>query len=435
MSEKQAKDWGIHGGIQMDEKELLQMLADNKYYEIALNSLMEYIGENSRRFERDDLERRARILELQLRDWNEKHDLGEEVRDKIEEALSLIVTDEELAVEEIPSEDEDSEVGLPIYKISSYPSDPTLEGLYIKKKRDEFVIPRFQRGWVWSATQASRLIESFLLGLPVPSIFVYKEATGKQLIIDGQQRLKTIWGYFDGVLPDGNPFYLRGVDPQWNGLSYADLKEADKIRLRDSILRVVIVEQVDPKDITSIYHIFERLNTGGTGLTTQEVRNCSYHGPFNDMLFKLNEYETWRLIFGLPKPDARMRDLELITRFFALGETEYSKPMKGFLNRFMGRHQWEGENDVYERLFKDTVDKVHGALGGRPFHIKRGINAAVFDSVMVAFSKNAKIPSNISQRYKKLLSNKTYAETIKAHTTDTDTVKQRLELAEEVLFH
>ncbi|RLC63494.1 MAG: DUF262 domain-containing protein [Chloroflexi bacterium] len=419
----------------MNVKELLQMLEDNKYYEVALNSLMEYVGENARRFEHDDLERRARILELQLRDWNKRHDLGEEVRDKIEEALRLIVTDEELAVEDIPSEDEDSEVGLPIYKISSYPSDPTLEGLYIKKKRDEFVIPRFQRGWVWSATQASRLIESFLLGLPVPSIFVYKEVTGKQLVIDGQQRLKTIWGYFDGELPDGSPFHLRGVDPQWNGLSYAELKEADKIRFRDSILRVVIVEQVDPKDMTSIYHIFERLNTGGTGLTTQEVRNCSYHGPFNDMLFKLNEYKTWRLIFGLPKPDARMRDLELITRFFALRETEYSKPMKGFLNRFMGRHQWESENDAYERLFKDTVDKVHGALGARPFHIKRGINAAVFDSVMVAFSKNVKIPGNIIERYEKLLSNNTYAETIKAHTTDTDTVKQRLELAEKVLFH
>jgi hypothetical protein len=153
------------------------------------------------------------------------------------------------------------------------------------------------------------------------------------------------------------------------------------------------------------------------------------------MLFKLNEYKTWRLIFGLPKPDVRMRDLELITRFLALRETEYSKPMKGFLNRFMGRHQWESKNDVYEGLFKGTVDKVHGALGARPFHIKRGINAAVFDSVMVAFSKNDKVPSDISKRYEKLLSNKTYAETIKAHTTDTDTVKQRLELAEEVLFH
>src|SRR3989304_8310179 len=118
----------------MDKKETIQMLVDGKYYEIAFSLLMDYIGENFRMFEKDDLERRARILELQLRDWNEKHKLTkEEIISKAEEALKLIVTDEELAVEDIPSEDEDSEAGLPIYRISSYPSDPTLEGLHVKK--------------------------------------------------------------------------------------------------------------------------------------------------------------------------------------------------------------------------------------------------------------------------------------------------------------
>jgi hypothetical protein len=397
---------------------------------------MDYIGENFRMFEKDDIDRRARILELQIRDWNEKHKFRvDEIELKAQEALKLIVTDEELTVEDIPSEDEDADTGLPIYRISSYPSDPTLEGLHLKQQRNEFVIPRFQRGWVWSATQASRLVESFLLGLPVPSIFVYKESTGKQLIIDGQQRLRTIWGFFEEVLPDGSPFYLRGVESKWDGLSYTQLNEEDKIRFRDSILRVVIVEQVDPSDITSIYHIFERLNTGGTGLTTQEVRNCSYHGPFNDMLFEINNYENWRHVFGVIKPDVRMRDLELITRFFALNEMEYVKPMKGFLNTFMGTHQRDSEVKVYQELFTTTIDKVYKSLGPKPFNIKRGINAAVFDSVMVAFAKNSKIPDDIVQRFNKLKSNNSYKDGIKAHTTDTDTVKQRLELAQEVLFH
>lgn len=420
----------------MDATEMMKMIADGKYFEAAFSALMDYIGDNSRLFEKDDLERRARILEFQLRDWNKNHDLVEgDAIIKTEEALKRIVTDEELAVEDIPSEDEDSDIGLPIYKISSYPSDPTLEGLLLKKKRDEFIIPHFQRGWVWSATQASRLVESFLLGLPVPSIFVYKEATGRQLVIDGQQRLKTIWGFFEGVLPDGSPFYLQGVDAQWDGLTYEKLKESDKMRFRDSILRVVIVEQVDPNDITSIYHIFERLNTGGTRLAQQEVRNCSYHGTFNDMLFEINKYEKWRYLFGIPKPDARMRDLELITRFFALNESKYLKPMKGFLNTFMGKHQWEKHTEVYKDLFTGTVDRVYAGLGPKPFHIKRGINVAVFDSVMVAFAKNSTIPGDITGRYSKLLINPSYADKIKAHTTDTDTVTQRLALAEEVLFH
>jgi len=426
----------ITGGNQMNNTEIDTMLTEKKYFETAYGLLMDYIGENVRMFEKDDIERRARILELQIRDWREKHKLKtDELVANAMENLKFIVTDEELAVEDIPSEDEDAETGLPIYRISSYPSDPTLEGLWTKKKRDEFVIPRFQRGWVWSATQASRLVESFLLGLPVPSIFVYKESTGKQLVIDGQQRLRTIWGFFEGVLPDGNSFYLRGVEAKWNGLTYAQLDETDRIRFRDSILRVVIVEQVDPNDITSIYHIFERLNTGGTGLTTQEVRNCSYHGTFNDMLFEINTYQNWRYVFGINKPDARLRDLELITRFFALNEIEYVKPMKGLLNIFMGRHQKDKETKAYQKLFIDTIDKVYNSLGPKPFHIKRGINAAVFDSVMVAFANIDTIPNDIVQRYTELLNNNAFKDGIRAHTTDTETVKQRLKLAKEVLFH
>ncbi|MFC2042413.1 DUF262 domain-containing protein [Chloroflexota bacterium] len=210
-----------------------------------------------------------------------ENDVTRAIVDYANEALKVIIPESELVIEDIASEDEDAETGVPIYRIGSYPSDPTLEGLKTKREREEIIIPRFQRGWVWSPAQASRLVESFLLGLPVPSIFVYKEVSGKQIVIDGQQRLRTIWGFFDGVLPGGSPFYLRGVDPQWNGKKYENLNETDRIRFRDSILRVVIVEQLDPEDTTSIYHIFERLNTGGTGLTPQEVRNSSYHGPFN----------------------------------------------------------------------------------------------------------------------------------------------------------
>ena len=217
-------------------------------------------------------------------------------------------------------------------------------------------------------------------------------------------------------------------------MTYERLDEADRIRFRDSILRVVIVEQVDPNDITSIYHIFERLNTGGTGLTTQEVRNCSYHGTFNDMLFEINMYENWRHVFGVSKPDVRMRDIELITRFFALNEMQYVKPMKGFLNIFMGKHQREKEITVYQTLFKDTIDKVYKSLGPKPFNLRRGINAAVFDSVMVAFANSDKIPNDIITRYHELLENNTFKDGIRAHTTDTDTVKQRLKLAKEVLF-
>lgn len=346
------------------------------------------------------------------------------------------MNEEELLIEEIPSEEEDEETGVAIYKIVSYPADPTLELLNDKIARKEITIPTFQRGWVWKPVQASRLIESFLLGLPVPAIFVYKEPSQKQVVIDGQQRLRTITGFFEGKLPDGSDFYLRGVSPQWEGKYYTDLSEAERIRLRDSVLREVIVEQLDPKDNTSIYHIFERLNTGGTGLTPQEVRNCTYHGPFNDLMVKLNQDSTWRYIFGSSDADARMRDVELIVRFLALleGVDSYTKPMKQFLNNYMADHQWHTAKEPYKSRFLKAIRQVYDALGPRPFHIKRGINVAVFDSVTTAFAQSITTPRNIDKKFKKLLANPSYEEAISSGTTDVDTVKNRIKLAQEILF-
>ena len=347
-----------------------------------------------------------------------------------------MTTTEEILVEPIQSEEEDKETGVGIYKIISYPADYTLQGLYDKWGHDELIIPEFQRDWVWSHAQASKLIDSFLLGLPVPSIFLYKEPSQKQLVIDGQQRLRTVCSFFDGKLPDGKNFYLKDVSPPWEGKYYKDLDESEKRHLRDSVLRAVIVEQLDPQDNTSIYHIFERLNTGGTGLTPQEVRNCVYHGPFNDLMVKLNQNPTWRSIFGTDKPDARMRDIELIVRFLALWEESdsYAKPMKGFLNSFMAQHQWNSTTDPYETIFISTVEQVARNLGSRPFHPTRGINAAIFDSVMVAFARASSVPSDIKDRFRRLLDNPSYEDAIGDHTTDVEKVKTRLKSAQEVLF-
>ncbi|MBI4215789.1 MAG: DUF262 domain-containing protein [Chloroflexi bacterium] len=334
------------------------------------------------------------------------------------------------------TEKEDALIGVPIYNIVSYPADPTLENLHQKHLREEIIIPKFQRKWVWKHEQASKLIESFLLGLPVPSIFVYKDLSQKQVVIDGQQRLKTIWGFFDGKFENGKVFFLKSVDPRWEGKTYESLDEGDRIRLRDATLRQITVEQVDPNDTTSIYLIFERLNTGGTPLTRQEIRNCKFLGPFNDLVVELNSDSAWRRILGVSKPDIRMRDIELIVRFLALNEggNQYNKPMWQFLNKFMGQHRDEPNLGRYEQLFLETTEKVSEALGPSPFRIGARINVAVLDSVMVAFARSPSIPANIQDRFQTLKENPSYIEAISQHTTDEDKVENRIKLAQEVLF-
>src|SRR5205823_3167538 len=151
------------------------------------------------------------------------------------------------------------------------------------------------------------LIESFLLGLPVPGIFFYKAKNQRLLVIDGQQRLKSVFAFMDNKFPTtGKKFYLRNVRSQWDGKSYERLDEADQIRLRDAVLRATIIEQIDPSDHSSMFHIFERLNTGGTSLRPQEIRNCIYHGALNDALLIWNTNADWRKLLGTRKIDRRM---------------------------------------------------------------------------------------------------------------------------------
>ena len=346
-----------------------------------------------------------------------------------------------LQLESIKSEKQDREQSsVAIYRIISYPADYTLQGLHLKwaveEKEREIIIPRFQRQFVWTHTKASQLIESFLLGLPVPSIFLYKEKSQKFLVIDGQQRLRTVFSFFEGVLPNGDPFFLKDVAPRWAGKYYRDLDETDGRRLRDSVLRAVLVEQVDPEDDTSLYQIFYRLNTGGTALTAQEVRNCIFHGPFNDFIVTLNLSGVWRQIVGAPQPDSRMRDVELMLRFFSLlaDDEHYTKPMKDFMSNFMKKRQLLTNNQALKATFNTVTKRIVETLGPKPFHVKRGLNAAVYDSVMLAFARNSSTPANLAARYKELLVNPAFSGAVSAGTTDVDTVKARISLAQQVLF-
>ena len=343
-------------------------------------------------------------------------------------------------IESIPSEVKDQKEEVVVYRITNYPADYTLQGLYDKWKEGEIIIPTFQRRFVWTLSQSSKLIESFLLGLPVPSIFLYKEKKSQKfLVIDGQQRLKTVFGYFTNAFPDTKKsFYLKDVYSRWDGKPFSDLDEPDKRRLRDSVLRAIIVEQLDPKDITSIFYIFQRLNTGSTILSPQEIRNCIHQGKFNDLLNNLNNDPQWRKIIDRPSPDKRMRDVELILRFFALTYEykQYKSPMKNFLSDFMSTYKENTDKvNEFKKTFEDTVSSIAEKLSPHPFRIKAGLQAAVFDSIMVAFALNLNnIPQDIKDRHQRLLKDKEYVDLVYKFTTAPNFVQQRIGMAIKKLF-
>lgn len=356
--------------------------------------------------------------------------------------------DANLQFENVASELADRQSSPPSYEIATYPADFTLDGLYSQWQGGDIVIPKFQRGYVWSQAQASKLIESFLVGLPVPGIFLYTErSTEKYLVVDGQQRLRSVFFYFEGFFgQEGRRgsravFRLKGLseDSPYANRRFEDLPESSQRKLKNSVLRAFVIRQLDPNDDTSIFHVFERLNTGGTLLHNQEVRNAVSTGPFNDLLLELNRTPEWRRILGKPDPDNRMRDVELILRFFSLKHAlgAYEKPMKDFMSRYMRRqaHSAPDQINAFRQEFLQTLRSVNDSLGDRPFHLKAGLNASAFDSVFVAFaSHRGDIPPDIRVRYQTLVSSEAFQDMIRSGTTDVEQVRGRIALAEDALF-
>lgn len=348
--------------------------------------------------------------------------------------------EDDRSLEKIPSEDEDSEIDTSTYEIVLYGADYTLSVFYDKLTREEIIVPDFQRKYVWTIKQASKLVESFLLGLPVPGIFLYKvKESGKLLVVDGQQRLKTIQAFRDEKFPIyDKDFALIGVKSKWEGKKYSDLDMVDRLRYDDSILRTTIIQQINPQDNTSIYHIFERLNTGGTRLHNQEIRNSIYYGKFNNFLRELNMNPIWRKLYNFPNPNKRMKDVELILRFFALYEdiNNYEKPMNEFLSKYMAAKKDIDENEIKEmrELFIDTIQFINDNIGNIAFRPKRNINIAAYDSVMYTIAKyKFNLRRDIKTQISELFKDKKYIKNIREGTTDKEVILKRMELAKQYL--
>ena len=334
----------------------------------------------------------------------------------------------------------DETVSVKQYTITGYGADYDVEGIVRRLKRGDIEIPEFQRAFVWSKGKASRFIESLLMGLPVPGIFLYRDKGSQKLrVIDGQQRLMSLRYYFEGSFEDSKrTFALQSLDSRFNGLAYKELPVEDRRRLNDSIIHASIIQQEAPDDNgSSQYSIFERLNTTSTPLSSQEIRSAIYGGQFNDLILELNEYDAWRMLFG--NRSTRKRDEELVLRFLALYFCfdQYQPPMKAFLNQFMSDNRGMEiyEKPVMRKVFQDTVSVILEKLGEKAFKPRRALNAAVQDSLMIAVARRLEkgaISADITEEYKCLMQNEEFGDLIYSQTSHLENVRRRIQLATEV---
>jgi len=280
----------------------------------------------------------------------------------------------------------------------------------IKRMFDEgnlIVQEDFQRWDVWDNPRKSKLIESMLIGIPIPSIYVEEVVAGRYIVIDGQQRINSIIQYLN------DKFGLSGssIREELKNKKYNNLKGIQGLiaRFSDEKIPVIIIKKSENKELK--YEIFERLNTGAVKLNNQELRNCMYHGNYNDLIKnELAVHKDFEYLLGSAynKFHKRMKDAELVLRFFAfknIHKEDYKPPMKRFLNREMespdgeikklNDKQIEELKNIFEKCVRLTKE-IFGKNAFRKFDKgsdkevngkwNKQLNTALFDVEMCGFA-------------------------------------------------
>ena len=344
--------------------------------------------------------------------------------------------------------------GIERYEIGFYGTDYPVDALYRRLSSDDdaeegdIFIPDFQRGYIWSKKQADGFIESLLIGLPVPGIFLSTDRkTQRRFVIDGGQRLRTIKSFIDGSFKGSTTYKLgKGVHKDFADKSYSDLPPTDRRRFDNAVIHATIVSQDQPQGgDRSLFHLFERLNTGGTPATAHEVRRSLWGGALNDLLGTLAQNGHWRRVYG--PASSRMKDQELILRFLALHVDgarygmEDERTMKDFLTSFMARHRGvaERQGSEWKCAFEEIIALIDAALGRKAFRPEGRLNTAVYDAVMVGLAyarSNACLPEGaaLEEAYNALLQNEAFVVATNSRTSHQPNVEKRLRLAREAFL-
>jgi hypothetical protein len=298
--------------------------------------------------------------------------------------------------------------------------------------------PGFQRRYVWGNVLASRLMESILLNVPIPPCYLSQNAEYELDVIDGQQRLMSIWRFLD------NQFALVGLEvyQEFNGLRFHKLPSNIQRKLKTHTLRLVAVTNESHPDVK--FDVFQRLNTNTVPLNAQELRNCMYRGTLNELLKDVVAYEPWLRILRKKEPDKRMRDEELALRFFAFhvrGLESYSTPQKLWLNdtASLGRTYsvpvinklhaaWRQSIDVTLSWF-DPDECFRRIPATKPL----AINRALFDLTMLSAAKvdptrASSLKSRVRSCYMRLLKSEEFNDLISRAVDHTSRTLRRFEL-------
>lgn len=295
--------------------------------------------------------------------------------------------------------DDDDSADIPPSDIVAYNELRSCADVFRMHKQGSLITdPEFQRDVVWPAAAQTRFVDSLFKQLPIPSMcFALDPRQHKWVVIDGLQRVSTITRFLEGG--DWKLAHLDDVDPKIRGKSVAALKldgenpgsiynRVENLTIPITVLRCDFGKRTH---LEYLFTIFHRLNTGGMKLNNQEIRNCIYAGPLNQLLRRLDKVGSWRKLNRMAKSkNYRLRKQEVILRFFALADRfeSYSGSLSKFLNDYMfaNRDPTTEFLDSKESVFMETVDCLnHRAMGGAP---PKKVPTAVMEAALVGISRN-----------------------------------------------
>jgi hypothetical protein len=345
--------------------------------------------------------------------------------------------------------------------------------------------PEFQRRKRWSRAKQSRLIESFIMNVPIPPIFLYEVAYSQFEVMDGLQRLTAISEFYSGK------YALTGLDqwPELSGMHYDTLPDQVRRGIDRRYLSSIILLQETARDEAEAIRlkqlVFERINSGGEKLEPQESRNALFNGPLNQLCIKLARTDSFCKMWGIPTDSEleqqknqvflpyfdesfewqdeaeeilqanalyrKMQDVELVLRFFAyrqLADIEQGR-LRDFLDYYLKKGNLFSEEVLgkLEQLFVETSDLVYAILGERAFFLYRRrrngmwtwferATKVLYDPLMYAFSKyivykdalidqKPEIESGLEDLYR------TQADAFKGRSTNQQDIFKRMKILEE----
>lgn len=230
--------------------------------------------------------------------------------------------------------------------------DFTVDYLVSQFKEGLFFIPPYQREFIWRKKDQAVFIESVLLGLPIPMLFVADLDDGRLEVVDGAQRLRALVAFLEGDMTLSELTYLATV----NGFKFSDLPDPHQRKLKTRALRVVVLADVTSERIRQ--EIFHRINKRGEKARGSEIRRGSFKGPFMDFVRELAQDRQFRKLCPIgPQMILRREDEELVTRFFAYSDEykHFKHDVDGFVDDFVSRHQVNFERDRMLKEFHSTM--------------------------------------------------------------------------------